>query len=408
MYISRELSTVFDRSSAQISVLMLMGPRQAGKTTFMRQSNASRSFVTLDDMELRTLARNDPKTFLARFPPPVLIDEFHYAPQLLPYIKMIVDERRTRLEPAGGMYWLTGSQQFQMIKGVQESLAGRAIIFQLLGLSRKEIDGGGDYAGDFLADPAKPFETRKGIRDIFHCILRGDKPELWACPTIDRELYYRSYVQTYIERDAMSQIRIRDVGLFEKCVRLLASRIGQLVNLASLAGEVGVSAPTVKEWLTVLERSFQIFILPPYHGNLGQRVLKTPKIYFLDTGLACYFLKSASEEQIISGAMAGHLFENWVITELIKSYWFKGRPAPLSFWRTKDGAEVDIVYESGGLLHPVEIKMSASPPTGLFTAFERTMSGKEPPVGRKKIICAASMNVPMDDHTDIVSALAVE
>lgn len=406
MYIKRQLEEILKKASKGFPVVMVTGPRQAGKTTLMRRSDPKRLFVTLDDLEIRRLAKNDPKTFLERFPPPVLIDEFQYAPEILPYIKIRVDEKTTRLVKAGGDYWLTGSQNFSMMEGVQESLAGRVAIFNLLGLSRKEIEKDAVLAKDFISEPASSFETKKSINDIFKIILRGDKPELWVNFSLNKEIYYRSYVQTYLERDVVSQLKIKDIGLFEKFMRLLAARTGQILNFSSLSAELGVSPPTVKLWVTILERSFQIFLLPAYYGNIGKRALKTPKVYFLDTGLACYFLKVGSVQDALSSYLAGNLFESWVVSEIVKSYWFKGRMANIYFWRTKDGREIDLIYETAGKLYPVEIKLTASPRKDLFTPLEN-LAAKKIPIGRKKIICTSKYNLPLDKNTDIVSALAI-
>ncbi len=386
---------------------MLTGPRQAGKTTLLRHTEPNRSFVTLDDLEVRSLAQKDPKTFLERFPPPVLIDEFQYAPEILPYIKIRVDEKRTKLIDAGGDYWLTGSQNFSMMKKVSESLAGRVTILNLLGLSRKEINGEPPDDRDFIATPAPAFETERSIDDIFQFIVRGDKPELWANRDIDTEIYYRSYVQTYIERDVVSQLKVKDIGLFEKFMRLLAGRIGQLLNLASLAGDVEVSLPTIKSWITLLERSFQIMLLPPYFRNIGKRSVKTQKIYFLDTGLACYFLKLGTSQSAYASHIAGGLFENWVISEIVKSYWYKGLAANLYFWRTKEGTETDIIYETEGKIYPVEIKLASSPPRKTFTSLEKIAKSSGLEFERKKIICTSKSNLPLDAKTEIVSALSI-
>ena len=406
MYIKRQSEEILKKVSRTFPVVMVTGPRQAGKTTLMRRAHPGRLFVTLDDLEIRALARNDPKTFLERFPPPVLIDEFQYAPEILPYIKMRVDEKTTRLIKAGGDYWLTGSQNFSMMEGARESLAGRVAILNLLGLSRKEIDKDAVLAKDFIVEPARPFETKKSINDIFRIILRGDKPELWVNSSLNKEIYYRSYVQTYLERDVVSQLKIKDIGLFEKFMRLLVARTGQLLNFSSLTAELGISPPTVKLWVTILERSFQIFLLPAYYRNIGKRALKTPKVYFLDTGLACYFLKVGNVQDALSSYLAGNLFESWVVSEIVKSYWFKGRMANIYFWRTKDGREIDLIYEAAGKLYPVEIKLTASPRKDLFAPLE-SLAVKKIPLGRKKIICTSKYNLPLDKNTDIVSALAI-
>jgi len=408
MYIEREISKVIMKASRTSPVLMVTGPRQAGKTTVLRKADPTRKFVTLDDLEIRSLAQNDPKTFLEAFPPPVLIDEFQYAPQLLPYIKILVDEKRTKLQSAYGFYWLTGSQNFTMMENVQESLAGRVSILNLLGLSRKEIEHKLEFGGDFIRDKSNAFETKKSTADIMKYILKGGKPELWANRSIDPINYHRSYVQTYIERDVMSQLKIRDIGLFERFFRLLASQTGKLLNLTSFSNELGVSIPSIKTWLTVLERSFQVYLLPSYYRNIGKRAIKSPKVYFLDTGLLCYLLKLSNAQEVLSSYLAGFIFENWVLTEIIKSYWFKGKRANIHYWRTKDGAEIDVLYETGSKLYPIEIKLSASPKRDIFKSFEQLAQKTRLKIGRKKIICTTKSNLPIDKSTDIVSALSIQ
>ena len=284
MFLERILQEVIRESTASFSVLMLTGPRQAGKTTLLRHMEPTRRFVTLDDLEQRTLAQDNPALFLERYPPPVLIDEFQYAPQLLSAIKIAVDEKRTRLLSCAGAFWLTGSQNFGMMEGVQESLAGRVAILKLLGMSLSEAqqNKGAFASPPFFERPRNLFETKKSSRDLFVHLLKGDKPEIWASPKMNVAQYYSSYIQTYLERDVRSQLGVRELGQFERFMRLLAARCGQLLNMASLAPDVGVTIPTIRSWLTILERSFQIYILQPYYNNLSKRQVKTPKIYFLE------------------------------------------------------------------------------------------------------------------------------
>lgn len=407
MYVKRKLTNIVKETSKQSPVVLLTGPRQAGKTTFLRAIAPEKLFVTLDDLEVRSLAQKDPKTFLERFPPPVLIDEFQYAPQLLTYIKMKVDESRTKLEEAGGKYWLTGSQQFSLMKGVQESLAGRVVILNLLGFSLEEQKGDLSYDGDFLRDHARSFLTNKTQRDLWEKILRGDKPELLTHPSMDTDTYYRSYIQTYIERDVFSQLKIKDLGSFEKFMRLLSTRSGQVLNYSSFADDVGVTSATIKSWMTILRRTFQVYLLPPFFKNIGKRSLKTPKMYFLDTGLLCYFLKLSSPEDLMGSPLAGAIFETWVISELLKSYWYKGKDADFYFWRTKDGKEVDLIYPAGGKINPVEIKLTSSPDDSLFSSFEKHCFQKKFTLGCKKIICTSKMNIPRSRDTDIVSVWSI-
>lgn len=404
MYRKRLIEQLVTRSSKTFPVVMLTGSRQSGKTTVLKKLEPMREFVTLDDIEIRKLARDDPKGFINRFSPPVFIDEFQYAPDLLPYIKIAVDEKRTSLENANGDYWLSGSQNFKMMEHVSESLAGRVAILQLLGFSRSETDDGEDAftnAPSFEVANLK-FETKKGTEEIFEYVIRGDKPELWVNPALDSRIYYSSYIQTYLERDVRSQIGVRDLGLFEKFMRLLAARSGNLLNMAGLASDVGVSLPTIQRWLTVLERSYQIFLLRPYYGGHTKRYVKTPKVYFLDTGLLSYFLKIFDVRTAAESPMNGMLFETWVISELIRSRWHRGLDADLLFFRTKDGNEIDIICETAKGVIAAEVKLSSTPSAdAIFSGMKKIKTSA------KKIICTARQNIPLGNGVEIVSAMSI-
>lgn len=406
MYKKRLIEQLVIRTSKTFPVVMLTGSRQAGKTTVLRMLEPARKFVSLDDLEIRKLAIDDPKGFIARFPPPVFIDEFQYAPDLLPYIKMAVDEKRTRLEAASGDYWLSGSQNFKMMEHVSESLAGRVAILQMLGFSHSEADGREET---FLSEPSfeasdQRFETKKGIEGMFEYIIKGDKPELWTVPGLDNRVYYSSYIQTYLERDVRSQIGVRDLGLFEKFMRLLAVRSGNLLNMTGIASDVGVSLTTIQRWLTVLERSYQIYLLRPYYGGHTKRYVKTPKVYFLDTGLLSYFLKIFDVRTAIESPMNGMLFETWVVSELIKSRWHRGFDADLLFFRTKNGGEIDIINETAKGIIAAEVKLSSSPGADASRMFSETKNMK---ILAKKIICTAGQNMPLGNGVEIVSAMSI-
>ncbi len=404
MYKKRLIEQLVIKSFKTFPVVMLTGSRQAGKTTVLRKLAPTRRFVTLDDIETRKLATDDPKGFIDRFPPPVFIDEFQYAPELLSYIKIAVDEKRTSLVGANGDYWLSGSQNFKMMEHVCESLAGRVAILQLLGFSHSEIDGSEDT---FTHDPSfdvtnLKFESKKGVDEIFKYIIRGDKPDLWTNLELDNTIYYSSYIQTYLERDVRSQIGVRDLGLFEKFMRLLAVRSGSLLNMAGLGSDVGVSLPTIQRWLTVLERSYQIYLLRPYYGGHTKRYVKTPKVYFLDTGLLSYFLKIFDVSTAVASPMNGMLFETWVISEIIKSRWHRGLDANLLFFRTKDGDEIDIIYETAKGSIASEVKLSSSPAANaIFSKVEKIK------MSAKKIICTAKQNIPLGNGVEIVSAMSI-
>ncbi len=411
----RKLFQIVNKYSSRHEVILLTGPRQSGKTTLLKWvGQNSRNYVSLDDLEIRSLAKNNPKLFLERFLPPIIIDEFQYAPNLLPYVKLKVDEIRTSThfsEPVS--YWLTGSQNFSMMEEVQESMAGRVLILKLLGLDLSELQQQDDllYRPPFFERPKENFEKKEksSLADLFEIILKGDKPEVWF-KKMGREetsLYYSSYIQTYLERDVRLQLGIKELGLFEKFMRLLASRVGQLLNMASLASEVGVKGPTIKSWLTILERSFQIVILKPYYQNLNKREVKTPKVYFLDTGLVTHLLKWIDPQQAACGPMAGSLFENWVVSEIIKTYWHAGQEAPLYFWRTQDGDEMDLVYEHGKILEMAEIKLNDSPSPGFFSPIEKVfekIKKSHLTLGRCRVVTPSLKSFPLSEKGEAVSA----
>ena len=405
MYIKRTLEDVVERITKSFSVLMLTGPRQAGKTTLLKHADPGRRFVTLDDLEQRTLAQEHPALFLERHPAPVLIDEFQYAPQLLPYIKIAVDAKKTRRIPCMGEYWLTGSQNFSMMEGVQESLAGRVAVLKLLGLDLAESQDRRNRRNGlgFFERQERNFEIAKSPLQLFEIILAGDKPEIWAHRAMDRQQYYISTVQTYLERDVQSQLGVRQLGKFERFMRLLATRATQLLNMSRLASDVGVTVPTIHSWLTILERSFQITMLQPYYRNLGKRQVKTPKVYFLDTGLVTHLLKWTDPLSALNGQMAGALFENWVVSEIIKSYWHRGEDPSLFFWRTREGDEIDLVQEKGGELHAAEIKLSDKPRPDVFAPLDSGRKGA-PLVRTKRLISPVQRSYALNRDTEVVSA----
>lgn len=292
----------------------------------------------------------------------MLIDEIQYAPELLPHIKMAVDERRR-----SGMFWLTGSQPFHLMRGVSESLAGRVAVVQLLGFSHREILGKGAEAYPaFLPTPAVLESLQASsfpldARQLYNLIWRGSFPAMAANPEMDRDLFYGSYVQTYVQRDVRDLARVGDELAFLRFLRAAAARTGQLLNVAELARDADVAPNTAKSWLSILETSGLVYLLQAWHNNVTKRLVKTPKLYFLDTGLCAYLTQWSSPETLEAGAMSGAIFETWVMVELLKSYWHHGRQAPFCYFRNKDQREVDLLIESDGVLYPVEFKKSASP-----------------------------------------------
>jgi len=383
MYVPRLLEAAVQRVTQSLPVVMVTGPRQSGKTTMLRKlSSAKRRFVSLDDLELRRLAQSEPGLFIRQFPPPVLIDEFQYAPDILPYIKIAVDELTTRgrNRQAAGMYWLTGSQHFGLMKGVRESLAGRVALLELLGFSPYELlkpkkpfpEGLFEQDFSMLAkDHALSSSCREPL-EVFEAIMRGSLPQaaLSGLGAEERRSFYSSYVQTYLERDVSTLEGVRNLGAFATFTRLLAARTGQLINYSGLARDIGVSVNTIREWTTILERSFHIYLLHPYYRSLNKRLVKTPKIYFLDSGLQAYLTGWSDPEQALRGPLAGQLFENWVVSNLVRSYRQRGRRENLYFWRTRTGQELDLWSESTGIITAAEVKLSERSDSAVFRALD--------------------------------------
>jgi len=359
MYIQRTLEKTIKRASGFFPVVLITGPRQVGKTTvFENCEKNTRNFVSLDVKEIQEQAINDPQRFLERFKPPLLIDEIQYAPQLLPYIKAIVDREKKK-----GMYWITGSQQFNMMANVTESLAGRVGILNLQGFSQAEKDKMPETL-PFL--PIKKIltgkeKTDKGVKGIFHRIWKGSFPAIFLGKDKDWGMFYDSYLQTYIERDVKQIVKVSNELLFLNFIKVLAARTSQLLNYANIACEVGINETTVKSWLSILQTSGLIYLLQPYSNNMTNRIIKTPKIYFMDTGLACYLTKWNTHETLECGAFAGAILETYAVSEILKSYWFNGVSPAIYFYRDKDMREVDIILEENGKLYPLEIKLKSNP-----------------------------------------------
>ena len=386
-------------ASSQLPVLLLTGPRQVGKTTLLRHlCGEDRHYVTLDDPARRELAGRDPELFLQRFPPPVLIDEIQYAPQLLPYLKMRVDAERTP-----GAFWLTGSQHFLAMRDVSETLAGRVAIVSLLGFSSREADGRPAAIEPFLPVGERLLERERtaspsDVSSVFERIWHGSYPALVAGPVHDRDLFFSSYVQTYLQRDLRDLSQVGSQEAFLRFLRAAAARTGQLLNLSDLARDVDVSVPTAKSWLSILEGSFQVLLLRPYHTNLTKRIVKTPKLYFLDTGLASYLTEWSSPSTLSAGAFAGPILETHVVTEVLKSFWHRTQRPAIYFYRDRDGREVDLVAEHDGALFGIEIKLAASPRRtwrGAFAPLERLGI----PVAGRAVVCLCPELLPIDEQT---------
>lgn len=329
----RALGTTLQRFAGLFPVIAITGPRQSGKTTLARSLFADKPYVSLENPAELAFAQEDPRGFLARFADGAIFDEAQRWPALFSWLQGMVDEDRRP-----GRFVLTGSQQFGLMAGITQSLAGRVAITQLLPLSLAELTA------------APRFEM-----NLDRLLLTGGYPALHA-RGIEVQDWFPSYVATYVERDVRQVMNIHDLGVFQRFLRLCAARTGQMLNLALLAGEAGVSQGSARNWLTVLENSYLVHRLPPYHRNFGKRLVKTPTLYFLDIGLACWLLGITSGEMLSLHPMRGALFETWVVGEFVKARFNAGQPADLYFWRDNNGLESDLLFETGGRIQPVEIK----------------------------------------------------
>ncbi|MBR3611385.1 MAG: ATP-binding protein [Oscillospiraceae bacterium] len=386
MYIKRDIEEKIIALSKEYSCVLITGPRQVGKTTVLKQlMNDDREYVTLDDLEERRLAKNDPALFLQLHSIPVLIDEVQYAPELFSYIKIAIDNGA-----APGSFWLTGSQAFKMMELAQESLAGRVAVLHMPSLSQHEIYGKGKNT-PFMPDLELLKERRKNgspvdLNEIYERIWKGSLPGYVSEKFSDRNVFYSSYIQTYIDRDVSELISNVDKLVFRDFIRAAACRAGQMLNIHDIAQDVGVSDDTAKRWLQVLEKSDIIFYLRPYSNNLLKRTIKTPKMYFFDTGLIAYLTRYSSPEILQNGAINGAILENYVVSEIIKSYHNCAEECLIWYYRDKESNEIDMVMESDGVLNPLEIKRSVNPGSELIGAFSILDKGSVPR-GKGAILC---------------------
>lgn len=398
-YIKRNAESVIEKQEKMFKTILVTGARQVGKTTMLKNLKSDINYITLDDMILNQAAIEEPELFLKSNKPPIIIDEIQYAPNLLRNIKMVIDNSDKK-----AMFYLTGSQQFNLMKDVSESLAGRVGILNLLGLSLREIKNI-DFNESFMPtddyiERRKKYEKEISYDEIWDIIHKGSMPALYQEES-DVDMFYAMYVSTYIERDVRSLTQVGDTLSFLKFMTALASRIGQLLNLNSIANEVGISVPTAQRWLSILVSSNIVYVLEPYYSNIMKRAVKTPKVYFLDTGLAAYLTKWKTKDVLESGTMAGNFFENFVIVEIIKSYYNSGelRP-PVYFYRDKEKREIDLIIEQNGKLHPIEIKKTANPSKDMIENFKVLEKIRE--VGEGAIICMYDKIINLDEKNKVI------
>lgn len=385
-YISRNLERIVSQVTKEYPVVLVTGPRQVGKTTMLQKmmEGTNRGYVSLDDLNERAIAKTDPEMFLQLHKPPVLIDEVQYAPELFTYIKMHVDRDH---EP--GAFWLTGSQVFKLMRGVQESLAGRVAVLSLTSLSQAEISGveTEPFTIDLeaLSDRRKERETAD-TRAVFERIYKGSMPAIVSGANSSSQIFYSSYLRTYIERDVRELSDAIDSLKFLRFMTAAAARCGQMLNVADIAQDADINQKQAKDWLVILETLGIIFYLHPYFNNLLKRLVKTPKLYFYDTGLVCYLTKWSSAETLESGAMNGAILENYVVAEIMKTYLNNGREPYMYYYRDKDAKEIDIVLEHDGVLNPIEIKKTSNPGAELIKAFS-LLDRASVPRSKGAVIC---------------------
>lgn len=402
-YISRHMERKIMELSKSYSAILLTGPRQAGKTTMLRslaeKENIGREYVSLDDLNIRDMARNDPALFLQLHKPPVLIDEVQYAPELFTYIKIYVDEHH---DP--GAFWLTGSQIFRLMQGVQESLAGRVALLHMSPLSQREIIGAPSVP--FSTNLDKLMKESRSIQpvttpDMYKRIWTGSMPGIVSGQYTDRNIYYSSYLSTYIDRDVRDISGSVDALKFNRFVTAVAARTSQLLNYKALADDSDIDEITAKAWVNILETLGIIFLLHPYSNNVLKRVIKTPKVYFYDTGLVCYLTKWSSPEVAESGAMNGALLENFAVSEIMKSYQNAGLEPYIYFYRDRDTKEIDVIMEGDGQLFPLEIKKTATPDKRIVKTFG--VINKAPlKIGTGAVLCMADKLGAFDRENLIV------
>lgn len=409
MYYTRTIEPTIKKINETFPVLIITGPRQVGKTTLLTKlADKDRKIVSLDNPTIRAFAKTEPELFIQRYAPPVLIDEVQYAPELFNYIKIYVDR-----EKRCGDFWLTSSQTFRMMKHITESLAGRAGIVQMLGLSNDEIRGA--HFSPFRVDIPELMQrmeqvTPMALPEIYERIYRGSMPRLYENPDVDRAQYYESYLETYISRDIKDLSQVADETAFLNFMSVVAARTATNVNYEALANEVGISAPTAKHWLSVLVSSGIVALIQPYSNNALKRVIKAPRMYFLDAGLCAHLTRWSSPATLESGAMSGEFFETWVVSEIYKSYLNAGQNPPLYFYRDSNKKEIDVIIYQDGTVTPVEIKKSAAPKNAVrnFSVLspieqgpsdEDTFSGAahlKVKVGTGSVVCMSADLMPVD------------
>ena len=373
-YIKRKIESTILEAAKYFPVITVTGPRQSGKTTMLKQIFPHLHYYSLEDLDTRSFAMEDPVRFLHLHEDGMILDEVHNYPELLSYIQGIVDEQPQK------KFVLSGSSNFALLKKVSQSLAGRSGVFELMPLSFEEVKGQIEY-----------------VDDADQLLYQGLYPAVCSCKNIPKFLY-PSYVKTYLERDVRDLLNVKDIRLFNMFLKLCAGRIGSVFNASEIAGEIGVSSKTIQAWVSILQASYVVYLLPPYFENSRKRLTKSPKMYFCDTGLACTLLGIESAEQLAFDKMRGHLFENLIVVELLKRRLNEGKESNLYFYRDSNQNEVDILVNNGSSLDAIEVKSAMTYNPSFEKALLKVNEWVNPPVGKRTIIYAGTLE---DDKGDI-------
>jgi len=393
-YLARTLEQVVKRAAREFPAVLVTGPRQSGKTTMLKHLFAgTHRFVSLDPTDVRAAAASDPRGFLAQNSPPVVFDEIQHAPGLLPYLKEAIDSARSER----GRFVLTGSQNILLMEKVTESLAGRVAVLCLFPLSLRERMKSLDRPHPWENAGGEPGTTaaRPAHGELWEVFLRGGYPEIVVEPERDRALWHSSYVQTYLERDVRTLRQVGDLTLFRNFLRVIAARSAQLLNLTDVARDLGIAVNTAKSWLSILEATYQVIVVRPYHANVGKRLVKTPKVYFADTGTLCHLVGIENPDHAAAGPMAGPIFETAVVSELVKAALHRGEEPRVGFWRTSAGAEVDFVVEKGDVIIPIEVKTSATPNTKMAAGIAALREDLGERVGPGYVVHPGTVRLPL-------------
>lgn len=395
-YMQRALERKFLHMSAFFKAVLVTGARQVGKTTMLKHlaEEQPRTYVTMDNIMARTLAKSDPILFFQTYKPPIIIDEVQKAPELFEQIKIMCDESKER-----GLFWLTGSQQYGMMKNIRETLAGRIGILELYSLSKNEADGVTfpnemDFSLSCLLE-RQSLVKKNDIVEVFEHIWRGGFPDVISADAEQRQEYFNSYIETYLMRDIADEGGITDTVRFRKFMNACAALTAEQVNYKTLAEAAEISQPTAKEWVRLLQGLGIIYLLPPYANNALKRLVKTPKLYFCDTGLCAYLSMWLTRDTLMNGAASGHFFENYVVIEMIKNFACAPSKVNMTYYRDSNAKEIDILVEENGVIHPLEIKKSANPDRREVRKYE-LLDKANLERGNGGIVCMCEEVIPID------------